>query len=108
MSIHFGCSDTQKAVETWKLYLRYDNSKIVDTFGGLLKSILKCTHCGHCSTTFEPFWDLSLPIPDNSVFPIIMAHCLDLFTKEEVLDADEMPVMLLHFIIVISLNYKTS
>jgi len=86
-------SDSQKAVETWKRYLRIDNSKIVDTFGGLLKSSLECTHCGYCSTTFEPFWDLSLPIPDSLSHPgkLLLSHCIDLFTKEEVLDGDEMP-----------------
>lgn len=87
-------SDSLKAVEIWKRYLRLDNSKIVDTFGGLLKSTLECTHCGHCSTTFEPFWDLSLPIPDSLSHPgkLLLSHCIDLFTKEEFLDGDEMPV----------------
>lgn len=87
-------SDSLKAVEIWKRYLRLDNSKIVDTFGGLLKSTLECTHCGHCSTTFEPFWDLSLPIPDSMSHPgkLLLSHCIDLFTKEEFLDGDEMPV----------------
>uniref|UniRef100_A0A1B6F536 Ubiquitin carboxyl-terminal hydrolase n=1 Tax=Cuerna arida TaxID=1464854 RepID=A0A1B6F536_9HEMI len=85
-------SDSVKAVETWKRYLRFDNSKIVDTFGGLLKSTLECTHCGHCSTTFEPFWDLSLPIPHTSrTGKLLLSQCFDLFTKEEVLDGDEMP-----------------
>lgn len=88
------CSDSQKALEVWKRYLRLENSKIVDTFGGLLKSILECTHCSHKSTTFEPFWDLSLPIPDSLTHPgkLMLSHCFDLFTKEEVLDGDEMPV----------------
>uniref|UniRef100_A0A1B6LBV5 Ubiquitin carboxyl-terminal hydrolase n=1 Tax=Graphocephala atropunctata TaxID=36148 RepID=A0A1B6LBV5_9HEMI len=85
-------SDSMKAVETWKRYLRFDNSKIVDTFGGLLKSTLECTHCGHCSTTFEAFWDLSLPIPANNTSrKLLLSQCFDLFTKEEVLDGDEMP-----------------
>ncbi|XP_054279586.1 ubiquitin carboxyl-terminal hydrolase 2-like [Macrosteles quadrilineatus] len=85
--------DSQKALEVWKRYLRLENSKIVDTFGGLLKSILECTHCSHKSTTFEPFWDLSLPIPDTLTHPgkLMLSHCFDLFTKEEVLDGDEMP-----------------
>ncbi|XP_046682742.1 ubiquitin carboxyl-terminal hydrolase 2-like isoform X2 [Homalodisca vitripennis] len=85
-------SDSLKAVETWKRYLKFDNSKIVDTFGGLLKSTLECTHCGHCSTTFEPFWDLSLPIPHTlRTGKLMLSQCFDLFTKEEVLDGDEMP-----------------
>ena len=33
-----------------------------DLFVGQLKSSLTCSHCGFCSTVFDPFWDLSLPI----------------------------------------------
>lgn len=83
------------AEETWQNYLQCDNSKIVDTFGGLLKSTLKCTQCGFSSTVFEPFWDLSLPIPfgtiENEDRKINLKHCLDLFTKEEVLTGNEKP-----------------
>lgn len=34
-----------------------------DIFVGQLKSELKFVECGHRSVTFDPFWDLSLPIP---------------------------------------------
>ncbi|KAG8226364.1 hypothetical protein J437_LFUL007721 [Ladona fulva] len=83
-------SDNQKAMEAWKRYLRLDNSKIVDIFVGQLKSTLKCTVCGHCSVTFDPFWDLSLPIPSRTG-QVRLQQCFDLFTKEEVLDGDEKP-----------------
>ncbi|XP_066961915.1 ubiquitin carboxyl-terminal hydrolase 2-like isoform X1 [Macrobrachium rosenbergii] len=82
--------DNQKAMESWKRYLRYDDSKIVDMFVGQLKSCLQCSVCGHCSVTFDPFWDLSLPIPSKSG-QVRLSQCLDLFTKEEVLDGDERP-----------------
>ncbi|XP_071541979.1 uncharacterized protein [Panulirus ornatus] len=82
--------DNQKAMESWKRYLRYDDSKIVDMFVGQLKSSLQCSVCGHCSVTFDPFWDLSLPIP-NKAGQVRLSQCLDLFTKEEVLDGDERP-----------------
>lgn len=82
--------DNQKAMESWKRYLRYDDSKIVDMFVGQLKSSLQCSVCGHCSVTFDPFWDLSLPIPSKSG-QVRISQCLDLFTKEEVLDGDERP-----------------
>lgn len=84
-------SDTEKATESWQRYLRRDNSKIVDLFVGQFKSTLKCTHCGHCSVTFDPFWDLSLPIPQKTG-AIRLAQCLDAFTREETLDGDEKPV----------------
>nr|CAD7264211.1 unnamed protein product [Timema shepardi] len=84
-------SDHQKAVESWKRYLRMDDSKIVDLFVGQLKSTLRCSSCGHCSITFDPFWDLSLPIPSRTG-QLRLQQCLDHFTKEEVLDGDEKPV----------------
>lgn len=85
------CSDSEKSAESWSRYLRVDNSKIVDYFVGQLKSTLKCTHCGHCSVTFDPFWDLSLPIPQRAG-QVRLAQCLDSFTREETLDGDEKPV----------------
>ncbi|XP_032780533.2 ubiquitin carboxyl-terminal hydrolase 21 [Daphnia magna] len=84
-------SDSEKAMESWKRYLRRDDSKIVDLFVGQLKSTLQCTVCGHCSVTFDPFWDLSLPIPPSSKSSVKLYHCLDLFGKEEILDGDEKP-----------------
>lgn len=36
---------------------------IIDLFVGQLKSTLICQTCGYKSVTFDPFWDLSLPIP---------------------------------------------
>lgn len=62
----FYFSDNQKANEAWKRYLRMDDSKIMDIFVGQLKSTLQCTVCGHCSVTFDPFWDLSLPLASRS------------------------------------------
>ncbi|KAL6976345.1 ubiquitin-specific protease ubp2 [Sarracenia purpurea var. burkii] len=32
-------------------------------FGGQLSSTISCLECGHYSTVFEPFLDLSLPVP---------------------------------------------
>ncbi|KAF2363829.1 Peptidase C19 ubiquitin carboxyl-terminal hydrolase [Trinorchestia longiramus] len=82
--------DDQKAMESWKRYLRFDDSKIVDMFVGQLKSSLQCSYCSHTSVTFDPFWDLSLPIPSKSG-NVRLNQCLDLFTKEEVMDGDERP-----------------
>lgn len=73
-----------------------DNSKIVDIFVGQLKSTLKCTHCGHSSVTFDPFWDLSLPIPQRAG-QLRLSQCLDHFTREETLDGDEKPVSIIEY-----------
>lgn len=88
--LFFFFSDTEKAAESWQRYLRTENSKIVDIFVGQLKSTLRCTHCGHCSVTFDPFWDLSLPIPQRTG-QLRLSQCLEYFTKEETLDGDEKP-----------------
>uniref|UniRef100_A0A336K4T9 ubiquitinyl hydrolase 1 n=1 Tax=Culicoides sonorensis TaxID=179676 RepID=A0A336K4T9_CULSO len=82
-------SDSRKAELMWNWYSKTENSVIKDLFVGQLKSTLKCTECGNTSTTFDPFWDLSLPLPSNTRCKL--SDCLDLFIKEEILDGDEMP-----------------
>lgn len=96
-------SHHQNAEKSWKSYLSRDNSLMTDLFVGQLKSMLKCCSCGYTSVTFDPFWDLSLPIPrktsswsgrrssgaDDS--DISIGDCIQIFTKEEVLDGDERP-----------------
>lgn len=84
-------TENQKASESWRKYLKTDNSKIVDIFVGQLKSTLKCCYCGHTSVTFDPFWDLSIPI-SKSYSSVRLSECLNLFTNEENLIGDEMPV----------------
>ncbi|XP_077282465.1 uncharacterized protein LOC143908609 isoform X4 [Temnothorax americanus] len=83
-------TDMQKAVESWKRYLRSEDSTIVDVFVGQLRSSLRCTSCDHVSVTLDPFWDLSLPIPARSG-TVKLSQCLEHFTREEVLDGDEKP-----------------
>lgn len=83
-------SDNLKAMESWKRFLRRDDSKFVDLFVGQLKSTLRCTVCGHESVTFDPIWDLSLPLP-AATGRVRLQTCFDLFTAEEVLDENEKP-----------------
>lgn len=100
-------NDHENAEKSWKNYLSRDNSLMTDLFVGQLKSMLKCCDCGHTSITFDPFWDLSLPIPRKSRSwssssiatrssmtdddDINLIECIQSFTKEEVLDGDERP-----------------
>ncbi|VDL93939.1 unnamed protein product [Schistocephalus solidus] len=63
---------------------------LLDLFMGQLMSTLECTSCGYKSTTFDPFWDLSLPIPKMA--PVTIIDCFELFTSKEVLDGAEQPV----------------
>jgi hypothetical protein len=39
------------------------SSSVEAVFGGVLSSRITCTACGYCSISYEPFLDLSLPIP---------------------------------------------
>lgn len=83
-------TDSQKATESWQRYLRMEESRVGDIFMGQLKSTLRCTHCSHTSVTFDPFWDLSLPIPSRTG-QLKLQQCLAHFTREEELDGDEKP-----------------
>ncbi|KAM8769709.1 ubiquitin carboxyl-terminal hydrolase 2a isoform 1-T2 [Acanthopagrus schlegelii] len=83
--------DEEKGKKMWSKYLEREDSKIVDLFVGQLKSSLTCSHCGFCSTVFDPFWDLSLPIAKKGYGEVSLIDCVRLFTKEDVLDGDEKP-----------------
>ncbi|XP_061870177.1 ubiquitin carboxyl-terminal hydrolase 2 isoform X2 [Colius striatus] len=83
--------DEEKSRQMWRRYQEREDSRIGDLFVGQLKSSLTCSECGYCSTAFDPFWDLSLPIPKKSYGEVTLMDCLRLFTKEDVLDGDEKP-----------------
>ncbi|XP_074535791.1 ubiquitin carboxyl-terminal hydrolase 2a isoform X2 [Halichoeres trimaculatus] len=84
--------DEEKGRRMWNKYLEREDSKIVDLFVGQLKSSLTCRHCGFCSTVFDPFWDLSLPIAKTGYCEVSLMDCMRLFTKEDILDGDEKPM----------------
>lgn len=83
--------DDEKGRQMWRKYLEREDSRIGDLFVGQLKSSLTCMDCGYCSTVFDPFWDLSLPIAKRGYPEVTLADCMRLFTKEDVLDGDEKP-----------------
>eukprot|EP00795_Rhopilema_esculentum_P016842 gene16842-8313_t len=90
-------SDTEQARAAWERYERREKSIISDLFVGQLKSTLTCTECKYRSLTFDPFWDLSLPIPSSRSRTSLLSgkvsldDCFKRFTQEEVLDGDEKP-----------------
>eukprot|EP01135_Chromosphaera_perkinsii_P012431 Nk52_evm42s2657 gene=Nk52_evmTU42s2657 len=84
----------------WNNYLQRDSSFITDIFLGQLKSTVECLTCKHQSVTFDPFWDLSLPIPSRfkGIKSALMGgsecellECFRQFTEEEILDGNERP-----------------
>lgn len=58
-----GRSDEVVSAESWDAYKMRNDSHIVDTFQGQLKSKLVCPVCSRTSITFDPLMYLSLPIP---------------------------------------------
>ncbi|XP_028563909.2 ubiquitin carboxyl-terminal hydrolase 2 isoform X1 [Podarcis muralis] len=84
-------TDDEKGRQMWMKYLAREDSRIGDLFVGQLKSSLTCSQCGYCSTAFDPFWDLSLPIAKKSYGEVNLIDCMYLFTKEDILDGDEKP-----------------
>ncbi|CAN0098829.1 unnamed protein product, partial [Discosporangium mesarthrocarpum] len=52
-------------------------------FGGYLRSQLRCTLCGHCSDTFDPFLDLSMDLAGGVT---TLRRALQRFTAKETLD----------------------
>ena len=60
-----------------------DSSLILDQFQGWLSSTLTCNVCQHASSSFEPFLDLSLPVPDSNT-AVSLEACLQNFRQAEV------------------------
>lgn len=62
---HDDDDDETRGNRWWKNYEERNDSVVVDCFAGQLKSEVTCQHCNHVSKVFDPFLDLSLPIPKN-------------------------------------------
>lgn len=71
------------ADDTWKAHLLRNDSVITDLFVGLYKSTLECPECQNISITFDPYNDLTLPLPVKSmwhshikIFPLNAPPCI--------------------------------
>ncbi|KAJ3009024.1 Ubiquitin carboxyl-terminal hydrolase 21 [Thoreauomyces humboldtii] len=76
-------SDAQKSHVAWNLTQTTHPSPILSLFAGQLRSTVTCLTCHNRSSTFETFWDLSLPIPSSAR---TLEECISGFGDEEVLD----------------------
>ncbi|KAF5092612.1 hypothetical protein D0Z03_002783 [Geotrichum reessii] len=56
------------ANESWRVHKLRNESVIFDLFGGLYKSTLVCPECNLTSITFDPFMDLTLPLPSGQIW----------------------------------------
>jgi ubiquitin carboxyl-terminal hydrolase 8 len=59
-------NDEVYASEEWKFHLQRNNSVIVHSFQGQLRTKCQCHICGNIVVRFEPFMYLCLPIDDKS------------------------------------------
>ena len=91
----------------YEQYYESNFSQVISSFGGQLVSVLECKTCGHTSNCFDPFLDLSLPIPEQSQVKegegqgdaaggvgcrhkVDLHECLDAFCAPETLTGDDM------------------
>ncbi|RDA90676.1 hypothetical protein CP533_4663 [Ophiocordyceps camponoti-saundersi (nom. inval.)] len=58
----------EMAAQVWDITRRRDASVIADLFTGMYKSTLKCPECGKISITFDPFNNLTLPLPMENMW----------------------------------------
>ncbi|EPE07342.1 ubiquitin specific peptidase 11 [Ophiostoma piceae UAMH 11346] len=56
------------ADQVWDITKRRDDSVIADLFTGMYKSTLVCPVCQKVSITFDPFTNLTLPLPIQNVW----------------------------------------
>ena len=89
----------EQSQEAWKRYLKFNDSVITDIFGGQLQSTIECQTCKATSCSFDPFLDLSVPIPRGESKSLLqktlnftdsgkctLEKCLEKFTAEETLE----------------------
>jgi ubiquitin C-terminal hydrolase len=80
--------DDARSARWWNNYKERNDSIVTDVFAGQLRSTVVCASCSHVSTVFDPFLDLSLPIPKRSG-TCSLTECFAEFTAEEKLDGNE-------------------
>lgn len=98
------------AEKSWSEFIEENDSIVSDLFAGQLQSTIECLTCAQRSHCFDPFYDLSVPIPkessstkkNNAMFSISswrksaekipevvkcsLRECIEKFTEQETLD----------------------
>eukprot|EP01061_Rhynchopus_euleeides_P023035 TRINITY_DN37559_c0_g1_i1.p1 TRINITY_DN37559_c0_g1~~TRINITY_DN37559_c0_g1_i1.p1 ORF type:complete len:447 (+),score=140.69 TRINITY_DN37559_c0_g1_i1:114-1454(+) len=70
----------------WAYHKRRDDSDVYDVFGGQLKSAVTCGTCGTEHLAFDPFLDLSIPVPVSRYRRFGLKDAILRFTDKEHLD----------------------
>ena len=72
----------------WENYCERNDSCIKDIFCGQLRSYVTCKKCKYRSSAYDPFWDLSVPIP-NKKKKCNLRDCLKSFAAKEELKGSD-------------------
>ena len=88
-----GESEWQQSERYWHNYTARNRSIVTDLFAGQLRSEVCCLRCRRRRVAFDPFLDLSLPLPPPSSRSaardtVTLEQCFDAFTASEQLSAD--------------------
>lgn len=74
---------------SWSQHKKRNDSVIVDLFTGLYESTLICPDCSKTSITFDPFNDITLPLPVNKKW----YHTFNIVNLGKRMDNIEEPIM---------------
>ncbi|KAL8438669.1 hypothetical protein ACSSS7_000011 [Eimeria intestinalis] len=72
-----GASDSVTALRSWQRHREVHDSIVVDLFQGQYRSQLICPECRRLSVTFDPFLNLSLPLPHSASLRFHIAGCFE-------------------------------
>jgi ubiquitin carboxyl-terminal hydrolase 8 len=81
--------DAEVAALSWRTCLLRHQSIIWDLFCGQTRSHIKCPVCARESRTFDPFFILSLPLPEGRHAPIQLVDCFSSFAQPRTLPAED-------------------
>jgi len=87
---NYDISDDRAARMAWDDYTNSNKSIVVKIFGGQQRSSLQCLSCRKESVTFEPFFNLSLPLP-QSKNNCNITECFELYTRPELVSGWSCP-----------------
>ncbi|GBG78426.1 hypothetical protein CBR_g26455 [Chara braunii] len=85
--------EAEQAERAWEYHRARRDSAIQRIFGGQLQSTIECSTCHHRSYCFDPFLDLSLPIPPRRCGQwnrrVSILDCMSAFVAEEKLEGED-------------------
>jgi len=60
--------------EAWGAHKRRNDSVVVDVLHGMFKSTTSCDQCQGVAVTFDPFADITVPLPLHKMYTYSLAH----------------------------------